>query len=327
MQVKISVIMPVYKAESYIKKSLDSMKGQSFNEWECVLVDDGSPDLCGAICDAYAKSDSRFKVLHQENGGVAAARQAGLEKAAGEYVIHVDPDDWIEPLMLEKLYHKAVSEKADMVLCDFFQDYGSRSTRIIQEPMSCDSASLLHQMLRFEIHGSCCNKLIRRDAIEQWDIQFEKRISLWEDLWFHTRLLQHPMKISYLPEALYHYVQGINGNSMRSVSGEAVYSITSFIQYVEANLNSADFEDELYRLKERCLDYVFVQNRAEGVTDTYPEIEDRYLRTNPLALKKPVRSAIGLAFRGYPSKLVWRFYTWHQSLINILVSLKKKCRK
>lgn len=91
----ISIICPVYNAQKFIKKCLNSIVQQTFKDWELILVDDGSPDDSGVICDEYAATDERIKVIHKKNGGVSSARQSGLEAASGEYVIHVDPDDWI----------------------------------------------------------------------------------------------------------------------------------------------------------------------------------------------------------------------------------------
>lgn len=117
---KVSIIVPVYKAEKYINRCIDSILAQTYTDWELLLVDDGSPDRSGEICDEYAKKDSRIRVFHKENGGVSSARQMGQDKASGEYTIHADPDDWMEPTMLEELYAKAKEDDADMVLCDFY---------------------------------------------------------------------------------------------------------------------------------------------------------------------------------------------------------------
>ena len=112
----MSVIVPVYRAEKWINQCVDSLLGQSYRNIEVILVDDGSPDRSGAICDEYAAADSRVKVIHQPNGGVSVARQTGIDNATGEYSIHADPDDWVEPTMIEELVAKAIEEDADMVI-------------------------------------------------------------------------------------------------------------------------------------------------------------------------------------------------------------------
>lgn len=118
---KVSVIVPVYKAEGYLHRCVDSILAQTFIDWELLLIDDGSPDRSGEICDEYAQKDSRVRVIHKENGGVSSARQRGLDESVGEYTIHADPDDWVEPTMLAEMYQKAKHEDADIVMTDFFK--------------------------------------------------------------------------------------------------------------------------------------------------------------------------------------------------------------
>ena len=101
---KISVVVPVYKVEAYLDRCVQSIVNQSFGDFDLYLVDDGSPDNCGAMCDAWAEKDSRIRVIHQQNGGLSAARNAGLNGAKGQYIAFVDSDDYIYPVFLERLY-------------------------------------------------------------------------------------------------------------------------------------------------------------------------------------------------------------------------------
>ena len=126
LNISVSIIVPVYKAEAYLHHCLDSILAQTFTDWELLLVDDGSPDRSGVICDEYAAKDDRIIVFHKENGGVSSARQKGQDEAQGEYTIHADPDDWVEPTMLEELYKKAKADDADMVICDYFSNTGKK---------------------------------------------------------------------------------------------------------------------------------------------------------------------------------------------------------
>ena len=126
---------------------MDSILGQTFADFELLLVDDGSPDGSGAICDEYAARDGRVRVFHKANGGVSSARQCGLDAARGEYVIHADPDDWTEPEMLAALYAKAREEGADMVICDFFVDDATGRRYMEQRPTSTDHMVVLHELV------------------------------------------------------------------------------------------------------------------------------------------------------------------------------------
>lgn len=209
----ISIIVPVYKAEKYLHKCLDSILAQTFTDFEVLLIDDGSPDRSGEICDEYAAKDSRMRVFHKENGGVSAARQTGMDNALGEWTIHVDPDDWVEPTMLEELYKKAKETDADMVICDYFQDIGNCSQYIDQVPSSLDHIEILKGLFR-NLQGSCWNKLVKRDCYSRYGIRFPKGINICEDRQVNMELLIHDIKVAYHPAAFYHYVIGINQNSL-----------------------------------------------------------------------------------------------------------------
>ena len=210
---KISVIVPVYKAEHYLARCVDTLLAQTFDDFEAILVDDGSPDNSGAICDEYALKDKRVRVIHQPNAGVSMARQKGLDNARGEYVIHADPDDWVEPDMLKELYAKAKEEDADMVICDFYAHYGEKVVYERQQPSSLDHNTVLCDMFK-HLFGSCCNKLVRRVCFLKFDIHFSEGVSFCEDLLINSTLLRHNIKVAYLPNAFYHYDCCINSNSL-----------------------------------------------------------------------------------------------------------------
>ena len=114
---QISVIVPVYSAEKYLHRCVDSILAQTFTDFELILVDDGSPDNCGAICDEYARKDSRVHVIHQENQGQAAARNYGIEAATGEWVCFIDSDDEVHAQMLELLYHAITDGHIGISMC------------------------------------------------------------------------------------------------------------------------------------------------------------------------------------------------------------------
>lgn len=205
--VQISIICPVYNVECYIERCVESIISQSFPAWELIMVDDGSTDKSGEICDRYAKSDSRIKVIHQPNMGVSAARQKGSENANGVYVIHIDPDDYVEYNMLENLYNEAVEKKADVVICDFYVDELTGSTyRIAQKPTNEDTEDILRSLFQ-HLHGSCWNKLVKRECYNKYNVRFPPGINYCEDVLFWVQLFSHyEVRIVYLPQAFYHYV-------------------------------------------------------------------------------------------------------------------------
>lgn len=229
----ISVIIPVYKAEKYLHRCVDSFLKQTFSDFEVLLIDDGSPDNSGKICDAYSVLDKRIRVFHKTNGGVSSARQYGLDYAEGEYVIHADPDDWVEPTMLEELYQNAIQNNADMVICDFYVVNYNKVSYIEQRPKQLTHEVVLKDMFD-NLHGSCCNKLIKRILLKKWNIKFPASFTFCEDLFFNCSLLLHNIKITYLPKAFYYYDQSINNNSLVKTYSSETYNrdvqlLSSFI--------------------------------------------------------------------------------------------------
>lgn len=206
-QPKISVIVPVYKVEAYLHRCLDSIIGQTYGNLEIILVDDGSPDNCGAICDEYA-TDPCVRVIHQENGGVSAARNAGLRVATGEWIGFVDGDDWIEPDMYAYLLQLGLEHGADVVQCGFFLE-----DEFTSEEMFCASEErfLPGNAEQFgiedwkQIGNSTCNKLYRAECVR--DVLYDPECSMGEDLLFNLHVLQHGSGIVLGAQTKYHYVQ------------------------------------------------------------------------------------------------------------------------
>lgn len=213
---RVSIIVPVYKAEAYLYRCVDSILAQTFTDFELLLIDDGSPDRSGEICDEYTQKDSRIRVIHKENGGVSSARQRGLDESIGEYTIHADPDDWMEENMIEILYREALELDADMIFCDYYKDCGGKSTYIEQKPESLDHNSIIKGLCG-NLFGACWNKLIRRSIIKEYGVKFPEKWSLAEDQYFLVSLLLHNIKIGYVNNAFYHYVIGENENSLANV--------------------------------------------------------------------------------------------------------------
>ena len=217
-QPQISVIVPVYKAEAYLHRCIDSLLAQTFSDFELLLIDDGSPDLSGRICDEYAAQDTRIKVIHKQNGGVGSARQCGLDNATGEYTIHTDPDDWVEPNMLETLYQKAVSENADIVICDYVLEYANQSVLQSFNLANTDSHFLLNELVKGKLHGGLWNKLVRRSIIINNNINFTPGLNICEDLIFCIKLMQANVRVCYVKEALYHYDKHSNPNALTQLT-------------------------------------------------------------------------------------------------------------
>lgn len=263
---RITVIVPAYNAEQYLERCLNSFANQTFTDFEVIVVNDGSADKTGQIADSFAAKDSRFRIIHQNNQGVAAARQVGLKYASGEFVIHADSDDWVDLDMLEVLYQTAKQEQADMVICDMLIIHpGNTIEHWVQKPDSLDSIQLMGEML-YDLHGSLCNKLIRLSRLREYDINFVPGMNCAEDLYMVLRLLSYHIKVAYIARAFYHYDRTQNESSImnRGMSASerikpiemlAAYTdITPIQEYYDRALFHVAFE-YLYSPTYLCQDY------------------------------------------------------------------------
>lgn len=275
---KISVIVPVYKAEAYLHRCVDSIIAQTFTDWELLLVDDGSPDRSGDICDEYASKDARIRVFHKENGGVSSARQKGLDEAVGEYTIHADPDDWVEPMMLEELYKKAKEDDADMVICDFICEYKTGGITCVQKPLESTAKGILQQLLFQQLHGSCWNKLVRRTCYSKYNVKFPCHIIRWEDLYVVCSLLSHHIKCTYLPKAFYHYDLIENANSI--VRKPTMHGLQSQIDFVEHFKSLGYSMDMLYPSMRATKELAYNSEllTSEEIIALFSEINDTYIK-------------------------------------------------
>lgn len=210
---KISIILPVFNAEKTINKSLDSIIEQTFKDFEIIIVDDGSTDLSYQICDEYAEKDSRIHVIHKKNEGVAIARQIGIDNAKGEYSIHIDADDWIEPTMLEELYNTAKTQNSDIVIADYFLNTNTSQKICKQRPTSMTPQDILIDIFNNKLFGALWNKLIRTDLYKKYNARFFHNINYCEDVLICAQIMKHQeVKITNIDKAFYHYY--INQNSI-----------------------------------------------------------------------------------------------------------------
>lgn len=200
----ISVIVPVYKVEAYLDECVQSIVNQTYRDLEIILVDDGSPDHCGAMCDAWAAKDSRIKVIHKENGGLSDARNVGLDIASGEYIAFVDSDDWIMSDMYEKLLTAMKKESADISACNILSCFPDRERAYgCEEYTVGDSEKILSMLYDDTVYSvSAWNKLYRRELWE--DLRFPVG-KICEDAFTTYLLVDKAERIVQIPDALYCY--------------------------------------------------------------------------------------------------------------------------
>ncbi len=213
---KFSVIMPVFNVEKYIRKSVDSVLNQTYQNIEVLLVDDGSTDNCPKICDDYAELDSRVRVIHKKNGGLSDARNFGIDAASGDYVVFLDSDDyWSSDTALEKAARKLEMEKSDVMLFFFkylFEDENNRITEYNSEfekiEINMESKKTqLTDLIKNNIYiSSAWAKIIKRQLFKDNDLYFVKGVYS-EDIEWSARLMMYASSFSVLNESFYIYIQ------------------------------------------------------------------------------------------------------------------------
>lgn len=209
----VSVTVPVYNTSQYLIKCLDSLKAQTLKDVEFIIVDDGSTDNSGVICDRYAELDSRFRVIHQKNGGLSSARQTGFDNARGKYLIVCDSDDWTEPEMYASLLEKAEETNADIVICGYYAEYPDRESVASQHTFKDLSSEGFPAELLECNNNSCWTKLVRKDLYARSCSRYELGINMGEDALILHKLLRGKPKIVQIPANLYHYRRQPGGDT------------------------------------------------------------------------------------------------------------------
>lgn len=204
----ISIIVPVYNVERCLRKCIDSILEQTYTNWELLLIDDGSTDTSGKLCDFYSSKDDRIKVFHQKNGGVSSARNVGVDNASGEWVTFIDSDDWIKPTHLECFINN--SEGVDMVSMGFFAyNWQFLEDKVINEPDCLVRGNklqdyLLHQYITSQMGFVWC-KMFRRSIIERYNIRYNINYRFMEDAEFVATYCSHIESLYNSASATYQY--------------------------------------------------------------------------------------------------------------------------
>ena len=208
METLISVIIPVYKVETYLEKCIVSIVEQTYKALEIILVDDGSPDRCGLICDEWGKKDNRIKIIHKKNGGLSEARNYGLDIAQGTYVVFIDSDDLVAPTMIERLFAESQKHEADIVECNYSCFTDVLPEKENREPTTstvCTSEKALSLLLNESVFKyTVWNKLYRREIFDTLRFEVGK---LHEDVFFTYQAFGKSKCINKIDDCLYYYRQ------------------------------------------------------------------------------------------------------------------------
>lgn len=289
---KISIIVPVYNAEKYLNRCIDSILSQTFKDFEVLLVDDGSKDKSGAICDEYAKKDNRVRVFHKENGGVSSARNVGLDEANGKYISFVDSDDWVVPAYfaeLLSLYHGDI----DLVECSYIY-YGNEQILFKTEFVESDSEHYLEKLFqnRRFYEGFLWVKLFKATLIN--NLRFESKLAFNEDRVFIAQYMLKCRKVVATQKCLYYY-DNTHANAMSKL-GSVIddKTITELDSYCFL-LKSPEFSENVKKAISKYAQYVllnFYNIASDG--NQLELLEDYYInytkKEKPLWLLRMFRS-------------------------------------
>lgn len=277
MNPKISIIVPVYKVEQYLPKCIDSILAQTYHNWELLLVDDGSPDNSGHICDEYAQKDERIRVFHKENGGVSSARNLGLDNAEGDYVMFVDSDDWISNECLCKTVNRLNS--ADVLQFGF-----TRCEQEINKPNGNNEVTLsVDDFLSTRVINVCVGgNLIKNTIIQIYNIRFDEILKLGEDQLFIFQCIACSKLISRISLQLYYY----RDNPESAMHNEKVVDmINTCWKCIEFKKHYPEFAFRIDDLVLFYLEKIILSGHLSVSCEILRKLTPKYIKLRPTPIK------------------------------------------
>lgn len=266
MNEKISIIVPIYNVEMYLEECINSLIHQTYSNIEIILIDDGSSDSSGKICDKYKKIDNRIRVVHKENGGVSSARNAGIRLVNTKYISFVDPDDYVSEQFIEKLYNSLVDNSADIAVCNFFT---IREKNIIEDRKiknnSLNQEEALRLLVKDEIMSSYLwNKMFKKELFEnlQFDIGYR-----YEDIRIMHKIFLKAKKIVMIEDSLYYYrirMDSITNSTLLNNSKELIDALEERCNDLKGTIYFSDsYMTEMLQIRRILLEILIHCERKE----------------------------------------------------------------
>lgn len=309
--VDVSIITPVFNAEKYLSKCIESVLGQIVSNWELLLIDDGSTDNSLAICNRYSSADTRIKVFTQSNQGPSCARNLGISQASGKWICFLDADDWIDSDFLLKFDSK--HNDNDLIFQGFKLVYESGQTEVKMIPLKSIDVpkdQLILELLKFNMFGWTCIKQYRKSIIDKYNIRFDSKYKFREDFLFTMEYCIKCGNVSFVEAAGYNYLQLTNSLAHRVPSVEMFYSMT---------LKLLEISHPLFYFNELgCyLKQIYLQDIHNSIKDSYKCKEQNIARS--------VQRNMILTFMKYKNiySQVNILYS-HNPFINLVISFSWK---
>lgn len=292
MNPKISVIVPVYNTEKYLHRCIDSILAQTFTDFELLLIDDGSKDNSGTICDEYAAKDSRVRVFHKENGGVSSARNMGLDNASGEWITFVDSDDWVHEDFIKKRIELALVDDADIAYCDIEYVYSTHNVYAKMAEQVEGKASTVNSWILSRTTYSPII-LARKYLFDKYDLRYIEGLRFGEDFNLIIKLVMYANKMSHIKEALYYYNKQNESSAMTKL-----YLYRDDLQLVYTDLIESFKKERIYNqciemISWCVLEYKLVciikgEHSFEELKDFFPESHNYILSNGFLDAKSKI---------------------------------------
>lgn len=266
----ITAVLSVYNVGQYLPKCVDTMLNQTCRDYEIIIVDDGSTDGSGAVCDEQGKRSDLIRVFHKPNGGLSSARNLGIEKARGEYIIFPDPDDWVEPDYLQGLLDIQEKQGADLAVCGHY-NYGQGRDELWNPsatPCTMDTEEALVSLMKPDSFcGYAWNKLYSMKIIREHALRFDEELLMVQDLHFAYRYFQFCGRIAYDPRPLYHYNRDSGGvtASKSALTKRKLNGLNTYVKIAElARQEHPQIEKMAYStISDTCLDYIILYYRTK----------------------------------------------------------------
>lgn len=300
----ISIIIPVYNVEKYLSRCLESVINQTYKNIEIILVDDGSPDNCGIICDEYASKDDRIIVIHKSNAGVSCARNDGIEAAKGDYICFVDSDDYISPGYIKTLYMALIENNADIVTCDY---YRCVENKLVEEVSTEFPFAVIHNDCQLFYDKSIIefraqvpwNKMFKANIIKKNDIRFLSGIPLGEDNLFVIEYIAYAEIACFIEEKLYIYNDSDTSVCKTSETKsffDNTCKLINYIDIVSGRCLSEYYKNSLLILKMIYQINLLYDNKKFKLKKDVKKVKKNIWRNMPMFLKSNLSSRIKLRF-------------------------------
>lgn len=330
---KISIIVPVYNTELYLENCINSILNQTYENLEIILVNDGSKDKSGLICDKYAKIDNRIIVIHKENGGVSSARNVGINLSTGDYIVFIDSDDWVECNMIKTLVKIIEKNDYDVIMFGaYIEDLEHQRVdefRVKTEDYKDKNEimSIIPELIREEKINSLWTKIYKASIIQEKNIRFNEELSIAEDGLFNYEIFKHIKSFCTINNLLYHYMIR-NVISLTKRYNPSKYEMLLFVNdYLHSNINKGFFNSNVLSAAQ----YIRVKNIYSCLLDMFNKkylltLNEKKMYIRRITLKQDIKHSRKLGNNKF-GLLSWVLSTRNEHIVFLVTFLISKIRK